>query len=84
MDESTMNGLDHWTKSMFEKLGWILKAQHSGHDCAVRSFQDAANRLEIALAKKIKSVKDVDRKSDLKILQRDVDTLRKIMAVNEI
>lgn len=73
--EATFNGLECWTKHMFEKLGWIVLAKNHGHIYKVTSYKKSLGMLKRSLEEKIKATQEQDRVSDLKILHRNVTIL---------
>ena len=74
--EATNCGLAHWMKAKFEKLGWMCLAMDHGNHLKVKAYLDSIQRLKASLEKKIKEVKDVDRKADIGILHDDVCVLQ--------
>lgn len=74
--EATNCGLAHWMKAKFEKLGWMCLAMDHGNHLKVKAYLDSIQRLKASLEKKMKEVKDVDRKADIGILHDDVCVLQ--------
>lgn len=72
---STFNGLEAWTKRMFEQLGWMVLANERGYTDKITNYMSSLERLREKLTCKIKTVKDKDKKEDLKILLFNVDRL---------
>ena len=73
--QCTMNGLNHWFESKFEKLGLMALAKEHGNDLKVRSYLQSISHLKECLSDKISSVHDLDRKDDLKIMLDHTETL---------
>lgn len=72
---STFNGLEAWTKRMFEQLGWMVLANERGYTDKITNYMSSLDRLREKLKCKIKAVKDKDKKEDLKILLFNVERL---------
>jgi len=50
---------------MFEKLGWMLLAKRNGWHDKVETYKNSVHRLCMAIERKIKEVREADRKDDL-------------------
>jgi hypothetical protein len=74
--KATNCGLAHWLKAKFEKLGWMCLAMDYGNHLKVKAYLDSIQRLKASLEKKMKEVKETDRKADLGILHNDVCVLQ--------
>lgn len=74
--EVTNCGLAHCMKVKFEKLGWMCLAMDHGNHLKVKAYLDSIQRLKASLEKKMKEVKETDRKDDLGILHNDVCVLQ--------
>ena len=71
----THHGLHHWSKAMFEKLGWMLLAERDGHHHKIASYKRSLAELVEAIEEKIKCTHDADRIEDLQIIHKNVKTL---------
>ena len=78
--QHTLCGLHHWYEAMFEKLGWMILAQRNGWQDKVSTYKNSVHRLCEAIAKKIKEVREADRKDDLKIMWQNVMELKEHIA----
>ena len=72
---ATTHGLKKWHQAMFEKLGWMILAKKKRYTEKVGSYLVSLSRLQNKLECKIHSVKDEDKKNDLKIMLDDVNIL---------
>ena len=54
--DHTFYGLHEWHNYMFEKLGWMAKAQKHGNDLKIASYKDSITRLMKAIEEKIKNM----------------------------
>jgi hypothetical protein len=77
MHDSTFHGLHEWTKYMFEKLGWMAKAQKQGNKLKIDAYLDSIHRLHENLEHKLNKTKDADRKDDLHVLLEHTSCLDK-------
>lgn len=64
-----------WTNKVFEHLGWMVLAHEYGMTDKVKTYVNSVKRLRAHLIKKMKTIKDADRKEDLDILCEQVDIL---------
>ena len=71
----TFEGLTHWTRNMFEKLGYVILAASRGDDYLVADYIRTLSELSVALNDKIKSIKDDDKREDLHTLSDHVNVL---------
>lgn len=78
----TMHDLNHWTKGMFEHYGWMVLAMRRGHLEKVHAYVVSLKHLMAALNKKMRQVKESDRKDDLEILRHKVMILTTKAAKN--
>ena len=69
---ATMYGLKKWHKKMFELLGWMVLAYDRHYDEKVNCYKVSLKRLRDKLKCKIDSVRDEDKRDDLKIMHKDV------------
>lgn len=72
---ATFHGLGEWYKAKFEKLGWMILAKEHGMYDKVSEYQNSLKRLHKELERKMKSVRDKDKKDDLLIMHRNVAIL---------
>lgn len=68
--QCTFCALEHWFKSIFEKLGWMILATHDQDIEKVNIYLKSINQLIESIDKKIKITEDKDRINDLKILKQ--------------
>jgi predicted ATP-binding protein involved in virulence len=73
--DSTMHGIHHWYRSVFERLGWMILAKHRGISDKIQSYKKTIERLKCTIEEKIKNTRDHDKKSDLKIMHGEVIVL---------
>ena len=73
--DSTMHGIHHWYRSVFERLGWMILAKHRGIDDKIQSYKNTIERLKCTIEEKIKNTRDHDKKADLKIMHTDLIVL---------
>jgi len=66
--DTTFHGLQHWYKNMFEKLGWMILAKNHGMTDKTTTYLNSLKRLKMAIEQKTKSMKDHDKKEDLKVM----------------
>ena len=75
MYDVTYDGLHYWSKSLFEKLGWMVLAHCHGHNEDTKCYIKNIKSLEKAIKEKIQLTHCEDKKNDLMILQRNVKLL---------
>jgi len=75
--EMTMQGLNHWYVTEFEKLGWMILSQDKGLDDKISNYKMSIKLLKQSLEKKIKDIKDPDNKHDLELMLHNVELLIK-------
>lgn len=68
--QHTFCALEHWFKSIFEKLGWMILATHDQNIEKVNVYLKSINYLLESIDKKIKITEEKDRINDLKILKQ--------------
>ena len=74
--DATFHGLGCWHKYLFEKLGWMLLAKTYGHDIQLKAYKNSVDELIIHLNNKHKTLKDKDKKDDIKILLNNAKNLK--------
>jgi hypothetical protein len=74
--DATFHGLGCWHKYLFEKLGWMLLAKTYGHDIQLKAYKNSLDELISHLNTKSKTIKDKDKKDDLKILLSNAKILK--------
>jgi hypothetical protein len=75
--DATFHGLHHWNKAMFEQLGWMILAKEHGMMDKISTYKNSIKRLKMAIEKKMKHMKDSDKKEDLMIMYHNVCCLEK-------
>ena len=75
--ERTFHALVKWYEHMFEKLGWMVLASQHGHHEKIKHYIYKLRCLKGAIEQKLKAVKNVDKKADLKIMHRNLCVLMK-------
>ena len=76
MHDSTFHGLHEWTKYMFEKLGWMAKAQKHHNQLKIDAYLEGVSRLHENLQQKLHKTRDADRKDDLRVLLEHAECLK--------
>jgi hypothetical protein len=74
--DATFHGLEGWHKYLFEKLGWMLLAKTYGYDIQLKAYKNSLDELISHLNTKCKTIKDKDKKDDLKILLSNAKILK--------
>ena len=87
MRDVTYDGLQCWSKHMFEKLGWIVLAHDEGDKKHVNNYIENLEYLLKHVEHKILSLKKlmgkksdahlIDKISDLKIMEKNITILHK-------
>lgn len=72
---ATFHGIHEWYIRMFEHLGWMILAKKRGMTDKTTVYLSSLRRLKMAIEQKLKSMKDADKKADLKIMWENVCTL---------
>jgi hypothetical protein len=75
--DTTFHGLTHWYKHMFTHLGWMILAKDRGMIDQTSTYLNSMKRLKNALQHKIKSMREHDKKEDLKIMLHNLCILCK-------
>jgi len=85
MYAATMDGVNHWHKHAFEKLGWMVLAynrmsENKDMGEKIKMYMKELKHLQIALTEKMSAVQEVDRKMDLQIMLNNVVVLSAFVA----
>lgn len=80
--EYTYCALSHMYKHQFEKLGWMILAEAHGRHNKIENYLDTLEHLHKAIKSKYKTIKDVDKKDDLKIMMKNIEILIKHVTKN--
>jgi hypothetical protein len=72
MHASTMHGVHHWHKHMFEKLGWMVLAKAKGYDYKVADYKKSIAHLLKTLEHLGTEYENHNRKHDLNVLHMNV------------
>lgn len=76
-NQATMQGLNKWYVSMFEKLGWMILAKNLGDmDHKIIAYKKSLDLIEEKIQCKIDTVKEIDRKNDLHIMLKNIKILK--------
>jgi len=70
-------GLHKWYKHAFKHLGWMILAHNHGMNDKIEQYMKNIEHLKVQLELKLKEVKDVDKKRDIKIMLDDLIILIK-------
>jgi regulation of enolase protein 1 (concanavalin A-like superfamily) len=79
---ATMYGMNMWYKYLFEKLGWMILAEHDNYSHKIIEYKRGIEHFLKAVSEKISYVNEKDRKVDLQILKRNTEILQN--KVNQI
>ena len=71
----TYKGLYDWYVDVFEKLGWMILAKSRKLDEKIDTYKLSIQLLHQSLEKKIKELKNINKKNDLKIIKHNVKIL---------
>lgn len=77
MYQVTYHGVHEWSKSIFEKLGWMVLAQAHKHESKIAEYKAGIEHLIDALEHLEKETQDTDRKRDLSVLKSNAVALQK-------
>ena len=75
--DATYEGLHKWYVKEFETLGWMILAQDKKLNEKIEVYKMSLRLLHQSLDKKMKDIKDTDKKSDLKLMKHNVELLIK-------
>jgi hypothetical protein len=75
MHEVTNHGLNCWSRSLFEKLGWMLLAYTKGFPNELKNYIENIKDVHTAIKEKINNVVSEDTKNDLVILKENIESL---------
>jgi len=71
----TYHGIHLWYKHKFEKLGWMILAKKHGHNDKIMEYKNSIKRLHCSIEKKMKQIRDTDKRNDLKIMLENLEFL---------
>jgi hypothetical protein len=75
--DATHHGLQHWYKSKFEKMGWMILAKQKGMNDKIVEYKNSLDRLHKAIQHKLEyHTCEDDRKDDLMIMHHNVGVLK--------
>jgi hypothetical protein len=74
--DATFHSLEGWHKYLFEKLGWMILAKKYNYNIQLQAYKNSLDELIIHLNSKSKTIKDKDKKDDLKILLSNAKILK--------
>ena len=69
---ATFHGLQHWSKHMFEQLGWMILAKKHGLMDKIHAYKNSLQRLKWSMENKMNTMKDSDKKNDLEIMHKNL------------
>ena len=75
--DATYEGLHKWYVKEFETLGWMILAHDKKLNEKIEVYKMSLRLLQQSLDKKLKEMKDVDKKNDLKLMKHNVELLIK-------
>ena len=76
---NTMHGLQHWHKSAFEKLGWMVLAKAKGYSDKVALYKKSIGYLAKSLGHVMGEYESANRKHDLHVLHMNVMCLQQFV-----
>lgn len=76
---STMHGINHWHKHVFEHLGWMILAKAKGMDDKVRAYKSSVNNLCQSIKHLMNEYESNNTKHDLKVMLMQVELLQRKM-----
>ena len=74
--EGTLNGVRKWSKSLFEKFGWMLLARAKGNVYKIRTYKRSISDLIKTIEHTIPAYQEKNRKRDLNIILKHVRILK--------
>ena len=77
MHNTTMNGLNHWHKHLFEHFGWMILAKAKGYGYKIPTYKKSIEHFIKTAEKSMSNYSESNRKRDVKILLRNVKVLKK-------
>jgi hypothetical protein len=75
-------GLMKWYVNLYEKLGWMVLAKHQGLVLGIEFYKRAIGVLKERIMCKIKSVRDYDKREDLRVILNNVIVLETYVEKN--
>jgi hypothetical protein len=75
-NETTMDGLNHWHKHLFEHLGWMILAKVKGYGYKVKMYKRSIADFLRAAEQAFSDFEYSNRKRDIKIMYKQVKVLR--------
>jgi hypothetical protein len=75
-------GLMKWYFHLYEKLGWMVLAKHQGLVLGIEFYKRAISVLKERIICKIDSVRDYDKRNDLRVILNNVIVLEKYVNTN--
>ena len=75
--ETTYYALHGWYKKEFELLGWMILAKSHGFGEKIECYKTSLRHLHQAIKNKIAIIECNDKKTDLKLMLKNVDILMK-------
>lgn len=73
---STSEGLHHWYKCMFEKMGWMVLAKAKGYDYKIDNYKKSIANLIKSIKHVMAEYENKNRKHDLKVLLMNTEVLQ--------
>ena len=78
---ATMQGINQWYVSMFEKFGWMLLAKEKGMEYKIEPYKKSIDNLLKTIDHVKGEYEDHNRKHDLGVLRMHVEVLKKHAAM---
>lgn len=79
---STMKGLQHWYKAMFEKLGWMVIAEAKGYNDKIEQYKRSISNLLKSIEHVMGEYEDHNRIHDLKVIYMNTEVLHEFVMKN--